>query len=76
MPTSGDLKSGDFSFTTPRYRTNTPPSPKENGDEASCPSNRPPCPQIDLQLVMLTLTLQRGKKEEDFRSQSSEDFLS
>ena len=32
MPTSGDLKSGDFSLITPPHRT-TPPPPEKEGDE-------------------------------------------
>jgi len=61
-PTSEDLKSGDFSFMTPGHRT-TPPPPQQEGDETSSPSNRPSCPQIELELPMFTLTT--GKREED-----------
>ena len=65
MPTSGD-----FCFMTPRYRT-TPP-PRKRGWDLSR-SNRPPCPQIDLELAMLSLTLQWEKKKisEVFRDANS-----
>ena len=46
-----------------RYRTTHPPTPQEKGDETSSPSNRPPCPQINLELPMFTLTLQQEKRK-------------
>ena len=63
MPTSGDLKSGDFCFITPRYQTTPPHTPQKKGDDTSSPSTRPPCSQIDLELLMFTLPLQREKRK-------------
>ena len=79
MPTSGDLKSGD---PVSNYPT---PLPQEKGDKTSSPTNQPPCPQINLELPMFTLTLQherRKKISEVFQGvsspkvelKSSEDF--
>jgi len=73
MPTSGNLKSGDFSFITTRYQTTVPSPSEEKGDVTSSPSNRPPCPQNRL----FSLTL---KSSEGFLSwpkvelKSSDDF--
>ena len=70
MPTSGELKSGDFCFITPRYRTTTPPKKKEM---------RPPPHQINLHAPKSTLRCSpqpySGKKRRRFL-RSSEDFLS
>ena len=46
-------------YNTPGYRT----TPHEKGDETSSPSNRPPCPQIDSELPMFFLALQREKRK-------------
>ena len=52
----------ECAITVIRYRTTSPPpTPQEKGDETSSPSNRPPCPQINLEFPMFTLTLQREK---------------
>ena len=67
MPTSVDLKSGDFSLITPGHRTALPP-PQEEGDETSSPSpsNRLPRPQIDFnRTTNVHLNLTKGKREED-----------
>ena len=71
-PTVGDLRSGDFCFLAPRYRTNSPPRPRKR---------RPPPHQIDLHAPLSTwasnvhLNLTAGKKLRRFPI-SSEDFLS
>ena len=54
MPTSRELKSGDFSFLTPRHRATPPSPPQEKSDDSSSPSNRIP---------VFTLTSQRKKKK-------------
>ena len=62
-----------FLFYDTRYRT-TPPPLQEKGDETSSRSNRPSCPQIDLELAVLSLTLQWEKKKkisEVFRDANS-----
>ena len=43
--------------------SNYPLPPQEEGDETSSPSNRPPYPQIDLELPMFALTLQWEKRK-------------
>ena len=59
MPTSGDLKSGDFSFITPLHRTTAPPQEK---------SDDPSPHQINLHTFNVHLNLAMGKKEDDFQS--------
>ena len=56
MPTSGGLKF----YNTPESNY---PHHQEKRDDPSSPSNQPPCPQIDLELPMFTLTLQWEKKK-------------
>ena len=62
MPTSGDLKSGDFPFITPWYRTTWPPPPRKRRwdllhiKSTSLPPNR-------LRACNVTLTLQREKRK-------------
>ena len=51
------LPSGDLVSNYP-----TPPA-LEKGYDTSSPTNHPPCPQINLELPMFTLTLQREKRK-------------
>ena len=49
------------------WRSGVELPPQRKADETYSPSNRLTCPQIDLELPMFILTLQREKKEEDFK---------
>ena len=71
---SGHVISGDanlwrckiwkfFFYNTLVSNYPTQPPCQEKRDETSSPSNQPPCPQIDLELPIFTLTLQREKRK-------------
>ena len=66
MPTSGDLKSGDFSFITCGHRTTSPPPPKKKA-MTPLPIKTTSIRPNRLIASNVLLNLAAGKKEEDFR---------
>ena len=73
QPPAGDLRCGDFSFITPRHRTN-PNSPKKKQSPLSSIKSTS-IPPNEFRASNVHLNLIAGKKGRRF-PKSSEDFLS